>query len=247
MKQYRVDLHIHTCLSPCGSLEMSPRMIVEAALSQGLDAIAITDHNSMLQCPEIQRLGEESGLVVFAGVEVTTREEAHCIALFGTDEARIDFQHYLEAHLPPIPNDPERFGDQVFVNGRDEIIGEVPYLLISALDQSVGKVSAKVRQLGGVFIAAHVERPSFSLISQLGFIDPALSLDAIEFSHPERYAKLLNNHSYLRNYIQYMASDAHSPEQIGNKYSFWQTDSLSFDSLRKTLKKEDGYRLFPPR
>lgn len=246
MRQYRVDLHIHTCLSPCGSLEMSPRLIVEKALSQGLDAIAITDHNSTLQCPEIQRVGEEAGLVVFAGAEVTTREEAHCIALFETDEARAAFQRYLEAHLPPVPNDPERFGDQVFVNSRDEIIGEVPYLLLSALDQSVEKVSAEVRQSGGLFIAAHVERPSFSLISQLGFIDPALSLDAIEFNHPERYAKLLNNHAYLRNYVQYIASDAHYPDQIGSKYSYWQTDSLSFDSLRKTIKRKGEYRLFAP-
>lgn len=81
MKEYRVDLHLHTCLSPCGSLEMSPQRIVETALERGLDAIAVTDHNSTLQCPEIQALGEERGLMVFAGAEVTTREEAHCVAL----------------------------------------------------------------------------------------------------------------------------------------------------------------------
>ena len=73
MKEYRVDLHLHTCLSPCGSLEMSPQRIVETALERGLDAIAVTDHNSTLQCPEIQALGEERGLMVFAGAEVTTR------------------------------------------------------------------------------------------------------------------------------------------------------------------------------
>ena len=246
MKQYRADLHVHTCLSPCGSLEMSPSVIVDTALLRGLDAIAVTDHNSTCQCPEIQRLGKEAGLLVFAGAEVTTREEAHCIALFGTDEARIAFQQYLDAHLPPVPNDPEKFGDQILVNSRDEIVGEMPFLLLSALDQSVEKVSAKVRQLDGLFIAAHVERPSFSLISQLGFIDPSLSLDAIEYNHPERYAKLLKGHSYLRNYTQYMASDAHYPEQIGSKYSIWQTDALSFDNLRKAFKKEGEYRFFAP-
>ena len=77
MKEFRVDLHLHTCLSPCGSLEMSPQRIVETALERGLDAIAVTDHNSTLQCPEIQALGKERGLTVFAGAEVTTREEAH--------------------------------------------------------------------------------------------------------------------------------------------------------------------------
>ena len=102
MKEFRVDLHLHTCLSPCGSLEMSPRQIVETALEQGLDAIAVTDHNSTLQCPEIQTLGEECGLVVFAGAEVTTREEAHCVALFSDGQARAAFQKYLEEHLPEI-------------------------------------------------------------------------------------------------------------------------------------------------
>ena len=87
MKQYLADLHIHTCLSPCGSLEMSPSEIVRRSLAKGLDAIAITDHNTTLQCPEIQSLGERFGLRVFAGVEVTPREEAHCLVYFPTDES----------------------------------------------------------------------------------------------------------------------------------------------------------------
>lgn len=126
MKEFRVDLHLHTCLSPCGSLEMSPQRIVETALERGVDAIAVTDHNSTLQCPEIQALGEERGLMVFAGAEVTTREEAHCVALFADDRARAAFQMYLDDHLPPVPNDPERFGDQVWVNSRNEIVGGSP-------------------------------------------------------------------------------------------------------------------------
>lgn len=246
MNRYQVDLHIHTCLSPCGSLEMSPSVIVGTALSRGLDAIAITDHNSTLQCPEIQALGAEAGLVVFAGAEVTTREEAHCIALFGTEEARIAFQYYLEAHLPSIPNNPERFGDQVWVSREDEIQGEAPFLLISALDQPVDKVAATVKKLGGLFMAAHVERPSFSLISQLGFIDPALPLDGIEFNDPARYERLASSHPYLRNYTQYTASDAHYPEQIGNRYSIWQTEAPVFDHLVMAFAKEKEHLLFCP-
>ena len=192
MKQYLADLHIHTCLSPCGSLEMSPSEIVRRSLAKGLDAIAITDHNTTLQCPEIQSLGERFGLRVFAGVEVTTREEAHCLVYFPTDESRKRFQRYLEEHLPPIPHDPERFGDQA-------------------------------RKVDALFVAAHVERPSFSLISQLGFIDPCLSLDAIEYNNQQRYSKLLSIHGYLKEQTQYSASDAHYPEQIGTQPSIWQT------------------------
>ena len=244
MKQYLADLHIHTCLSPCGSLEMCPSEIVRRSLAKGLDAIAITDHNTTLQCPEIQSLGERSGLRVFAGVEVTTREEAHCLVYFPTDESRKRFQRYLEEHLPPIPNDPERFGDQVWVNAENEILGEVPYLLLSALDQSVNQIAAQARKVDALFVAAHVERPSFSLISQLGFIDPCLSLDAIEYNNQQRYSKLLSIHGYLKEQTQYSASDAHYPEQIGTQPSIWQTEELTFDGLRKAFDQKDNHLIF---
>lgn len=243
MREFRVDLHVHTCLSPCGSLEMSPLRIVETALAQGLDAIAVTDHNSTLQCAEIQALGEERGLKVFAGAEVTTREEAHCIALFGNDESRAAFQEYLDAHLPPIPNDPERFGDQVWVNSRNEILGEASYLLLSALDRSVGQIAQYVRQLGGLFVAAHVERPSFSLISQLGFIDASLELDAIEYNNRGRFEQLTAGHNYLKRYTRYAASDAHYLDQIGTRYSLLKADALSFQHLAMAFRRENGHTI----
>lgn len=217
MKQYLADLHIHTCLSPCGSLEMSPSEIVRRSLAKGLDAIAITDHNTT---------------------------EAHCLVYFPTDESRKRFQRYLEEHLPPIPNDPERFGDQVWVNAENEILGEVPYLLLSALDQSVNQIAAQARKVDALFVAAHVERPSFSLISQLGFIDPCLSLDAIEYNNQQRYSKLLSIHGYLKEQTQYSASDAHYPEQIGTQPSIWQTEELTFDGLRKAFDQKDNHLIF---
>lgn len=244
MNLYRADLHMHTCLSPCGSLDMSPTVIVETALARGLDIIAVTDHNSTLQCPEIQKLGAEAGLTVFAGAEVCTREEAHCLALFGTEEARAAFQQYLDRHLPPVHNDPERFGDQVWVNREDEIMGEAPYLLISALDRSVNQVAAFVKEMGGLFIAAHVERPSFSLISQLGFIDPSLPLDAIEYTDFSRFNRLKALHPYLSNYIAYSASDAHYPEQIGTKFCMIQASGTRFENLRMAFAHSSGHAIF---
>lgn len=244
MTLYRADLHIHTCLSPCGSLDMSPTVIVETALARELDIIAITDHNSTLQCCEIQALGTEAGLTVFAGAEVCTREEAHCLALFGTEDSRAAFQEYLDRHLPPVPNDPERFGDQVWVNRNDEIMGEAPYLLISALDQNVNQVAAFVKKLGGLFIAAHVERPSFSLISQLGFIDPSLPLDAIEYTDASRFARLQSEQKYLSNYTSYPASDAHYPEQIGTKPCLIQASEPLFDNLKMAYSKSRGHAIY---
>lgn len=246
MNLYRADLHIHTCLSPCGSLEMSPAVIVETALARGLDIIAVTDHNTTLQCPEIQKLGAEAGLTVLAGAEVCTREEAHCLALFGNEEARLAFQQYLEKHLPPVPNDPERFGDQVWVNRNDEIMGEFPYLLLSALNQNVNQVAAYVKALGGLFVAAHVERPSFSLISQLGFIDPTLPLDAIEYADASRFARLLSQQKYLSNYTSYPASDAHYPEQIGSKPCIVKASAPLFDNLRMAYANSAEHAINTP-
>ncbi len=245
MNHYLVDLHIHTCLSPCGSLEMSPSVIVDTAIMNGLSAIAITDHNSTLQCPEIQALGEEKGLIVFAGTEVATREEAHCVVLFPSEEIRRKFQSYLDTYLSHIPNDPERFGDQVWVNNDNEILGEVPWLLISAINQSINQVVEMSHKLGCLIIPAHVERPSYSVISQLGFIDPFLPIDAIEFNNEILYEKLLQKHSYLNKYVQYTASDAHHPNQIGTKPAILEAPELSFESLVKACNKEAGYKLFP--
>lgn len=240
MNVYQADLHIHTCLSPCGSLEMSPATIVQTALRQGLNAIAITDHNTTLQCNEIKELGAEYGLVVFYGVEVTTREEAHCVAFFETETARSQFQLYLEQHLPRIPNNPDKFGDQVWVNRNNEILGEVPYLLISAITQYTEQVAEQVHLLGGLFVAAHIERPSYSLISQLGFINDSLPLNAIEYTHAGRFNALKLKQKYLTRYTAYTASDAHCPEQIGACSCSLHLESLTFQELKLAMSKQDG-------
>ncbi|MEG2066646.1 MAG: metal-dependent phosphoesterase [Tannerellaceae bacterium] len=177
---------------------------------------------------------------------MTTREEAHCLALFGSDPARAAFQEYLETYLPPIPNDPERFGDQVWVDRHNEIMGEVPSLLISALPRSVNQIALKVHQLGGLFMAAHVDRPSYSLISQLGFIDPALPLDGIEYADAARYSRLLTGgHAYLSAYTTYTASDAHYPNQIGTHPSLWLALAPTFENLRMAYAHVQDHQLTP--
>ena len=131
MKTFRADLHVHSVLSPCGDLEMSPVRIVEKALTEKLDVIAITDHNTTRQCREIMELGLEHGLWVICGAEVNTREEVHCIALFETINQAEIFQAYLDKYLPDIENMPDIFGYQVWVNRNEEILGEESKLLWS--------------------------------------------------------------------------------------------------------------------
>ena len=157
----RADLHIHTVLSPCGDLEMSPENILHFAQIQGLNMIGITDHNSTRQAPIIRDYGKTKGIFVLTGAEICSKEEVHALTFFETDEQLTIFQHYLDVHLPDIPNDPEKFGFQVVVDPEEQIIYEEPKLLISALNQSLEEIAHKVRQLDGIFIPAHIDKPCF--------------------------------------------------------------------------------------
>jgi 3',5'-nucleoside bisphosphate phosphatase len=240
---YRADLHLHTLLSPCGSLDMSPAAIVQHACGRGLDIIAIADHNSTRQASLVKYLGEKSGLFVLCGAEVTTREEAHCLVFLPDQQALFEFQNYLDAHLPPIPNNPDMFGFQVVVNELEEIIFEEERLLISAIDQSIDQVEQKAHALGGIVIGAHVNKTKNSLISQLGFIPPDLKLDAIELSKHITREAFLEANSYLKNYTIIQSSDAHIPEEIGCVYSTLQCEHLSFEEIKMALAFANGRKV----
>lgn len=240
MQTYRADLHIHTVLSPCGDLDMSPHNIVEAAKARNIDIIAVTDHNSTLHGPVIRKLAEPLGISVIYGAEVTTREEAHCLCLFDTDEQRGKFQEYIDLNLPNIPNDPNRFGYQVVVNEDDEILYEIQPLLINGLSVGITDIERTVHGLGGLFIPAHIDRPRFSLISQLGFVPPDLNFDALEIFWKTNPANFLLAHSYLKNPILIKNSDAHFLDQVGGTFTTYQMAEPTFNELAKALKGEDG-------
>ncbi|WP_430810490.1 MULTISPECIES: PHP domain-containing protein [unclassified Carboxylicivirga] len=243
MKRYKADLHIHTVLSPCGSLDMSPVNIVTKALAAGLDMIGITDHNTTRQCAEVHRVGQLKGLYVLCGAEVTTKEEVHCLTFFENFEKLAAFQVYLDKYLPNIPNDAERFGYQVWVNAEEEIEGQEERLLISAIDQSIDEVEHTVRQLEGLFIPAHIFRPSFSVYSQLGFMPFGIKPDAIEISARYALSEPLNNHPELKAYTVLHSSDAHFPEQIGHHYSLLEMRAPDFQELRMALQGTKGRKV----
>jgi 3',5'-nucleoside bisphosphate phosphatase len=244
MPIYCADLHIHTVLSPCGDLGMSPVNIVKTALEKGLNIIGITDHNSTLHCQLIQKTASEHGIMVMMGAEVTTKEEIHCLTFFENTESLNAFQQYLDKYLPHFPNDEEKFGYQVVVNEKEEILQHIEWLLISAIDQSIDEVEAKVHSLGGLFIPAHIDKSCNSLISQLGFIPPSLNIDGLEISKhakPENLAFLTSVHHnvpILRN------SDAHVLEQIGTSKTEFLLEKLSLSEVRMALRKENGRDTF---
>ncbi|MDR2019503.1 MAG: PHP domain-containing protein [Treponema sp.] len=164
------DLHNHSCLSPCGSLDLSPRTLAETAAARGVKVLALTDHNSALNCPAFARVCPPLGIIPLFGMEATTQEEIHVLCLFTGLEAALSFGEYAYSILIPFPNDPEKTGDQVYVDENDAIEGEVEYFLPNALDLSVDDIGGKAAAFGGIVIPAHVDRSAFSMTSQLGVV-----------------------------------------------------------------------------
>lgn len=243
MKTYRADLHIHTVLSPCGDLEMSPRNIIARARELKLDIIGITDHNTTRHCALTQKLGESNGIFVLMGAEVTTREEVHCLTFFENTESLAEFQKYLSEHLPFVRNNPSIFGYQVVIDENENIIDEIDSLLIVGLDQSIDQVRAKVQDLNGLFIPAHVDRPRHGVLSQLGFMPDNLSPNAVEIYRSNTREMFLSTHPEFSNYVLIRNSDAHQPEQIGTRHSTFMLDHPSFNEISMAFKNEQGRKV----
>lgn len=237
MKKFRADLHIHSVLSPCGDLEMSPDVIIANAKEKHLDIIGITDHNSTRQCQVISRMGADNGIVVLCGAEVTTREEVHCLVFFESVAQLNDFQEYLDLHLPDIQNDVNRFGCQVVVDAGNDIVFTENRLLISALDQSISQIEKKVHSLNGLFIPAHIDRSRFGLLAQLGFFPEGLNVDALEISPRTSRDDFFRNHKELNNHALIGGSDAHLPHMIGSRTTTFEMETPAFSQIKKILNE----------
>lgn len=226
--RFLADLHIHSCLSPCGDLTMSPRRIAKEAVKKGLSLIALTDHNSALNCPAFAEACKKEGISALFGIEVTTVEEIHVLALFPLVEQAMELGDQISQNLPRVSFDPERHGDQVFVNENEEILGEVDTYLGVGCYFSLDHLLSIVQSMQGLFIPSHIDRPVNSLLSQLGRI-PELPYSALEVT---RWPPPVSPFQvFLSN------SDAHIPELIGSRYTAFEGDDPSFESLRKALEE----------
>lgn len=241
MRKYVCDLHIHTCLSPCSSLDMSPQRIVAEAINQGIDVIGITDHNSAENAAAVSRAADER-LAVLAGLEVTSREEAHILALYNDLEAALDLQNLVYENLPG-ENDEEAFGIQPIVNADDEVEGFCQHLLIGATTLPIEEIVGRIRDGGGLAIAAHVDREAFGIIAQLGFIPPALQLDGLEVSQAKSREDGLRDYSEGGRYPIIRSSDAHRPEDVGAATTTFLLDSPTCAEIGMGLRNEAGRRV----
>ena len=166
------DLHIHSCLSPCGDDDMTPANIAGMAAVKGLDVIALTDHNSCKNCPAAMHHGAAYGVTVIPGMELTTEEEVHVICLFPSIEDALAFDALVYEKIMPVPNREDIFGRQQIMNEKDEVTGKVEHLLINATSISFDEVFPLVKSFHGIAYPAHVDKSSTSLISNLGFVPP---------------------------------------------------------------------------
>lgn len=178
------DLHLHSCLSPCGDDDMTPANIVGMAALLGLDAIAVTDHNSVRNLPAVLRLADAYGILAVPGMEACTAEEIHMLCLFETLEGAMAFGAAVDSFLPDIPNQPEFFGHQYVMDEADRIVAEEPKLLINALSLSIDRLLPLAARYGGCAIPAHADKSSFSIVSSLGFLPPDYGFAAIELNPP---------------------------------------------------------------
>jgi predicted metal-dependent phosphoesterase TrpH len=243
LRRFQADLHIHSCLSPCGELTIYPSRIVERALAVGLDIIALTDHNSAENAAATLQAAEGTGLTVLPGMEITSEEEVHILGLFETMDDILPLQEEVFRKLPPVQAKAAALQDQVIVNRDDEVMGFSPRPLLGAAQLNVQEVVELIHGRGGLAIASHIDREAFGLISQLGFIPPGLDLDALEVSPlltiPDARAKFA---SEARRPLVHF-SDAHKPEEIGRASTAFLLAAPSFEEIRLALRAKNGRRV----
>ncbi len=220
---------------------MSPREVVNAAIQKGLGLIGICDHNSAENVLAVRKAGERNGLMVVGGMEVTSSEEAHLLVFFDSDDDLLEFQDYIYRHLSG-RNDEHSFGLQVIADDEDGVTGFCDRLLIGATSLSAEAIVAKAHAVkdGSLVIAAHVDRESFSIIGQFGFIPAGLGLDALEVSAKMTAAELKARHPECGNYPVVTGSDAHSPDDIGKCFTWVTVGDGSIAEIRKALAGTDG-------
>lgn len=218
MREYTYDFHVHSCLSPCGDMDMTPNNLVNMALLSGCEILAITDHNSCKNAPAVVEAGEQAGLLVVPGMELCVAEEAHIVCLFETLEGAMDFDAYIAANMPHIKNKPDIFGEQCVMNAQDEPIGREENLLLVSAFVTVNGVKALAERFGGTAFPAHLDRDSYSVIASLGALPPEAGFVCAELTKSCDKAAFLKQHPELEGMRILQDSDSHYLEGLTDEF-----------------------------
>ena len=239
IRAFRCDLHMHSCLSPCADLEMSPRALVRKSVDKRLDIIAVCDHNASENVQYTVKAAQGTNLTVLPGMEVTSSEEVHVLALFESQESLLKLQDIVYANLPG-KNDEEIFGCQAIVNDLDEVEGLNERLLIGATGIPLDQIVKRIHELGGLAIASHIDREGFSLLGQLGFIPIDLTLDAVEVSPRTGLKEARIRFPELAAYPLVEFSDAHRLGEIGQGVTEIYLERGTLSELKMAFEKRNG-------
>ncbi|MDL2233637.1 PHP domain-containing protein [Ruminococcaceae bacterium OttesenSCG-928-L11] len=210
----RYDFHLHSCLSPCGDEDMTPYNLVNMAKLLDLEAIALTDHNTVGNCRSAIEAGRECGITVLPGMELCTSEEIHVVCLFPAIENAEAFGAYVKGQLPPVKNKPEVFGRQLYMDAADGVLGEEPILLVTASFLTVDALPALCAEYGGFCYPAHIDRSSFSVLSAFGMITADMGFTCAEISLNGDVGALAARHPDLNRMRIMRSSDAHYLENM---------------------------------
>ena len=210
MRDYFCDLHIHSCLSPCGDDDMTPANIVGMALLNGLNIIALTDHNTSKNCPAFFAQARLQGLVPVPGMELTTAEDIHVVCLFRELSDAMKFDMFVSGRRMLIKNKPEIFGHQYIVDENDEVCGEEENLLINATDITLEEAVEAVLSRGGVCYPAHIDRTSNGIVAVLGSFPEDIGYTAYELNNAASVSEYEKRFPFLKNLPRAVSSDAHN-------------------------------------
>jgi len=231
MQSFRADLHIHSVLSPCGGLEMSPNSIMQRLKQFGIQWLAITDHNSMANCPAYQKVAEKEGLFFTWGVEIQSVEEIHLLAYFDDSSSAEKFNAELYESLFPLDNDPDFFGDQVIIDENENILRVEPRALINSSEWNLNTVVEKVQAYNGLVVPAHIDSSVNSILSQLGFIPEVPQFQLFGISACLDVKSWVQDNPYFKDKVFLRASDAHYLNDIGKGYSIITVEKPSVQEL----------------
>ena len=244
MKTFQADLHIHTKLSPCGSWDMSPPSVVEKACAEGLDLIAICDHNAVGNVGAFIDAAAGTGLAVLAGIEITTAEEIHIVGLFPDYASARGVATRVLATLPETdPQYERRFGEQVLVDRQGRALGRESRALALATSLSLEEAVVLIHEFRGLAIPAHIERPSFSVYSQLGDLPRWIPFDAVEVSPVAQRPIGLREKFARYGFPMVGSSDSHFLHEVGRARTLMDAEGATFEELAAALRGKNERRV----
>jgi len=243
LRVYTADLHVHTALSPCAEPEMTPENIIGLCLEYGVDIVGLTDHNSGANARAVSGFAEGTGVTVWPGMEVQTREEVHLVVLAGDLEGLDAWQGFIYSHLPDRPNRPEVFGEQTLFDKEGRVTGVVDRLLLTSVDLSVNDVRLEARRRGLVIYPAHIDRPVYGYISNLGLPPPAEDFGLIELSTGTTPEEVRGKYPSLEGSIAIVSSDAHRLEELGPARTRLHLHGPTLGEFQAAIAGRDGRKV----